>query len=327
MIEAPRVPSAAAIVPPIPQSVRRYRPQVQVFKGALPEVLTPGEDHPAPERPMLWIPVIPAERKRAMIELHRTVAETWTQGLRGTLRPGDQIKLSGFTFESFERLAGEQMGGAMASLFAVEGTRMAGCVLVSARLAACFARCDVEGAPGEAGSTTRLTRLETAMARRAIDSLVSQLGDCYARAGISPLKGTGRGEELKDTPLFGQQDYLAIFRYGIGAAELGLSLTVAVNVELAGACRAEPVAMRAARGSARVGRLAAAVPVEAQIVLGSWTVPLAELAALAPGDEVVLPAGDDARLEVAGIEVRALRVEVTGATLRAHLRGPADAAA
>jgi hypothetical protein len=164
------------------------------------------------------------------------------------------------------------------------------------------------------------------IARRAIDRIVGHLSECYVRAGIGPLKSTGgRGEKLKDTPLFGPQDYLAVFRYVIGDPERSLSLAVAVNVELAGAISRHPATLREPAGSARVKRLAAALPVKAVIVLGGWSVPLFELAALVPGDEIVLPEGEDARMEVEGVQFRCLRIEVAEGSLRAHLREATNA--
>jgi hypothetical protein len=292
------------------------------LRGAPPTELTPGEKTAAVEPPKLWLPVIRAERKQALLELHRELAETWTQDLRGSLRQGDQIKLSAFTFESADQLAVEQARGDSATLFAAEGTRMAGCVLVNGPLTAYFARCGIRIDEPQGASTdlARLTRLETMVARQAMERLVNQLTECYGRAGIAHLKSTSRGEGLKGTPLFGSQDYLAVFRYAIGDPEQKLNMTVAVNIDLVDAIRGHRPVIRAPVGSARIERFAAAVPVRAIIVLGSWSVPLVELAVLKAGDEIIMPEGDDASLEVAGIPIRAMRIEVAGPTIRAHVR-------
>ncbi|MGH7841563.1 MAG: hypothetical protein ACREQD_08375 [Candidatus Binataceae bacterium] len=148
--------------------------------------------------------------------------------------------------------------------------------------------------------------------------MVGQLAKVYAAAQIGPVKNVGRGAALAETPLFGQADYLAVFRYAIGAAEAGLNLMVVANVELIGAIRAEPPVIRESAGSARVTRLAAAMPVRAAIVLGGWNAPIAELAALALGDEIILPDGADAWLEAAGIRLRPIQVEVVEQVVRAY---------
>jgi Type III flagellar switch regulator (C-ring) FliN C-term len=322
MIETPRAPAAPVIAPPIQPPARSVR-SPKVFRGAPPTELALDEKAATVEPPKLWVPVIPAERKRALLELHQQVAEKWTQNLRASSRQGDKIKLAGFTFESADRLAAEQTDGSSVTLFAADGTRMAGCVLVSASLSAYFAsyKVEIDKPDNSSPSVVRLTRLETMVARGAIEGLVTQLIECYGRAGIPNLKSTGRDEGLKSTPLFGSQDYLAVCRYGLGDPEKELSVTVALNIDLVDAIRVNPTITRAPVASPRVGRFAEAVPVEATIVLGSWRVPVGELAGLKLGDEIVLPAGDDAWLEVAGIPIRAVRVEVDGVTLRGYLRG------
>lgn len=320
MIETYRVPNGAVIAPTIPPAARTFRPQPKVFRGAPPTELEPGEKTALAEQRRVWLPVIPAERKRALLELHRALAEAWTAELGSSLRRGEEVRLSGLTFETTDQLAAKQADGSSAVLLGVEGTRMAGCVLVGGRLLARLARPGIETEADETtGGGSHLTRLETTIARRAIAQLVAQFSASYARAGVGTLRASARGEGLTDTPLFGPQDYLAVFRYTIGEAEHDLSLTVAVNLELVRAVRADPGAARDASGSVRVRQLAAAVPVQAAIVLGGWRVPLSELAALAAGDELILPEGDEARLEVAGVAIRRVRIEVAGATMRARV--------
>jgi hypothetical protein len=160
---------------------------VKVFRGAPPTEIAAGEKSPLLEPPKVWLPVIPAERKRALLELHRAAAEAWTHDLRGTLRHGDQIRLSAFTFESASQLVAEQTAEASAWLFVVDGTRRAGCVLVGAPLTAHLARGGIEIKAAQTADTggARLTRLETMIARRAIDRIVGHLSECYARAGES----------------------------------------------------------------------------------------------------------------------------------------------
>ncbi|MGH7839568.1 MAG: hypothetical protein ACREQC_17335, partial [Candidatus Binataceae bacterium] len=52
--------------------------------------------------------------------------------------------------------------------------------------------------------------------------------------------------------------------------------------------------------------------------LGGWNAPIAELAALALGDEIILPDGADAWLEAAGIRLRPIQVEVVEQVVRAY---------
>jgi len=318
------VPPQTAIPPAAGSRVFRRGPRV--FTGAPPTEITPGAA-PAPgENPNLWMPVILAARRHALLELHRRAAAAWTQGLRGRLRRGDALRFNGFSLESSARLAATPAVGGLASLFTIADTRIAGGVIASARLAAYFVGRYPESKPNPQSTDDaaisvdgeRLTPLETAVARRALEELVSQLGKLYAAAQIGSLKSVGRGMALAETPLLGQADYLAVFHYSIGAAASGLNLTVIANLELIDAMRAEPAAIPAWSSSARVARLAAAIPVRAAIVLGGWRVSLGELAALRPGDQIVLPDGADAWLEAARIRLRPIRVEVAGQVARAY---------
>jgi hypothetical protein len=273
----------------------------------------------SPEKAQLWLPVIPALRQRALLELHRAAAPAWSQGLRRRLRRGDRVNFEGFSFESCARLAAAQTAGGIVTLFAVESTRIAGAMIVNAPLAAYFAgRYPVDAAAErDSAGVPALTQLETALALHALDEVLQQVKQLYAGAQVGPVKKVGSGP-LSETPLFSPDDYLAVFRYAIGDAESSLSLTVAANAELIGAIHVESERSHGPTSSLHVARLAATAPLRAAIVLGGWRVSIGELAALKPGDELVLPDGADAWLETAGLRVRRLRVEVAGAALRAY---------
>ncbi|MGH7840804.1 MAG: hypothetical protein ACREQT_04715, partial [Candidatus Binataceae bacterium] len=73
--ESPRMPPAAAAVGS-GGGGRAFRRGPQVFVGALPQEITPGE--PRAENAQPWLPVIPAACKRALLELHRAAAQVWT---------------------------------------------------------------------------------------------------------------------------------------------------------------------------------------------------------------------------------------------------------
>jgi len=73
-------------------------------------------------------------------------------------------------------------------------------------------------------------------------------------------------------------------------------------------------------------RAAAIVPLDAAIILGGWSVTLEELARLRPGDEIVLPDGDDAWLTSGGIHLRRILVEFADGRFRASPRRTIDGA-
>jgi hypothetical protein len=67
-----------------------------------------------------------------------------------------------------------------------------------------------------------------------------------------------------------------------------------------------------AQASPSTAKRAAALPVGIDLVLGSWNAPLEDLARLRPGDLIVLPEGDDAWLASGTVELRRVRVTVSG---------------
>ena len=63
----------------------------------------------------------------------------------------------------------------------------------------------------------------------------------------------------------------------------------------------------------------AQLPIDVDIVLGSWKVPLNELLSLRAGDRIVLPEGEDAWLDARGIRLRRANVEITQSGARARI--------
>ena len=59
------------------------------------------------------------------------------------------------------------------------------------------------------------------------------------------------------------------------------------------------------------------LPIDVEVVLGSWKVPIGELLRLRAGDKIVLPDGEDAWLTARGVRIRRADVEVsaTGASV------------
>ena len=59
------------------------------------------------------------------------------------------------------------------------------------------------------------------------------------------------------------------------------------------------------------------LPLEVEVVLGSWKAPIAELMRFRVGDRIVLPDGEDAWLAARGVRIRRAAVEIatSGATI------------
>jgi flagellar motor switch/type III secretory pathway protein FliN len=52
------------------------------------------------------------------------------------------------------------------------------------------------------------------------------------------------------------------------------------------------------------------LPIEVDVVLGSWKVPLSELVQLRAGDKIVLPEGEDAWIAARGVRIRRANVVI-----------------
>ena len=309
MIQAPRIPASTGRALPPQPAAGRFRPRTRVLKGALPVEVAPRENPPPkPSSPRVWLPTLPPALKQSWLEVHGAVAEAWSRELSSCLGNGDKVRLRGLSFATLEELQTAGASGGVINGF-IAGERKAGWMIVNAPLVRALGQ---NGSGAGAAAEAPLTRLETIMSLRTVERLLRHMNDCYLRGGLGAVKSSGRSESLKDSPWLGPDDYLASFRYTVGDPGRNRAITVAINEALVTSIKPGPSNEAKSGPSAQLQRAAAAAPLEAAIVLGHWRVPLSELAQLAPGDEIVLPAGDDARLEVAGRRLRYLKVKWMG---------------
>lgn len=262
----------------------------------------------------LWRPVIRAERRRALERIHHELAAQWSRILQGWLDQAEPVEFEGVGFENFGRFS-EACKCAQVAFFAVERTPVAGMLTLGVDLAHRLIESRL-GAPAQGeGTTASFSRLEAVLLRQALDLLVEQLGDAYARAGVGRLEVTRVCEQLGDMLLFLPDDYLITFRFRVGQPDSPLKLSIAANVDLISLVKEIAPAARAKRSSEQVSRIAAEIPIGVRVVLGAWRTPLAEIAGLGQGDSIVLPGGEDAWLEVHGRRLCRVRVGIEGRRL------------
>jgi hypothetical protein len=142
-------------------------------------------------------------------------------------------------------------------------------------------------------------------------ALVETLGEIYRARGLGAPASLHHGERLSDNLLLSPDDRMVLFRFGPGRGARGRAITVGAKVEIVDTIE-ESSRYGRAPASASTAKRAAALPVGVDLVLGSWNAPLEDLATLRPGDLIVLPEGDDAWLASGTVELRRVRVTVSG---------------
>jgi hypothetical protein len=157
----------------------------------------------------------------------------------------------------------------------------------------------------------RFTRIEMGVAREAIRTLLGRLSDTYLEMGLGQIGAVRDCERLGDTLMFSPEDYLAVLRFRIGAPADGLRLTVALSSNAINAVHEAPQTS-ATPQSSDLERIASQLPISVDVVLGAWKTSIRELEALRPGDQIVLPDGDDGWLAAENIRLRIGRIQFTG---------------
>jgi flagellar motor switch protein FliM len=260
----------------------------------------------------LWRPVVRPEKRRVFENLHRAIASDWSRLLRDNLAHPEPVEFEGIGFENFATLAQTAPPGTPVVVLALEGTQTAGLLAVAPDTARCLvdARLGI-GPPGRPPSEgAAFSQIETALLHELVGAMVRRVEAAYHEAGIGQLRLVRFAEQMQDALPFVAEDYLMVFRFRVGAEPAVRGLTLGFKAEIINCLRDTEPGVR--RSSHAVAALVAAIPLEVEIVLGAWKASLGEIGTLAPGDSIVLPAGDDAWLLAQGVRVSAARVEFDG---------------
>jgi len=284
-----------------------------------PEPEAAPQSSPSPQRYELWRPVIRAERRRALEQIHHDLAAEWSRDLLERLDHADPVRFEGIGLEDFARF-GESCQAVQVVFFAIERTPIAGVLALGSDLARHLVDARFGSPAPQPAAANTFSRLEMGLVRQTLDQLVERLGDAYARAGIGRLRVTRVCEQLGDMLLFAPDDCLIVFRFRVGEQGSPLKLSIAANTDLMKMVKELAPASRRARASERLVRTCREIPIDARVVLGAWRARLREVAGLKPGDSIVLPDGADAWLEANGIRIGRVKVEVDGRRLTVAAR-------
>lgn len=259
-----------------------------------------------------WLPVIRPERRQTLERIHGQVAAEWSRVLAGYLRKGDLVEFDGLGFETFGANSEANIGNSLAAVFAIESTTVAGLLRISAELAGYLAETQLGLAvgPTQPPRSAPFTRLEMALLQEQMRLLLDRLGDAYDAAGIGSLGVARSGQRLKHVLRFTPDSHLAVFRFRVGDASSPYTITVAAHPDIINLVRESAALPYSGAGSPRIAAAAAEVPVDVEVVLGTWSVPLDDLIGLKPGEAFILPGGEDAWLEAGGVKLRRVKVEL-----------------
>ena len=82
--------------------------------------------------------------------------------------------------------------------------------------------------------------------------------------------------------------------------------------------------LRKNRNSQVIADVGRQLPIDVDVVLGSWDAPLIELTNIRPGDQILLPEGEDAWLVTRGVRLRAAKIQVAGNRATVEVKGRLD---
>ncbi len=292
----------------------------QPMFATTPDPLSNDAGAPPPRSLHLMLPTLSPERRQKILDVHHQAAAVLSRAMSELLSEGDRLFFEGLSFAGLPELRAAEEAGSFVAAFTLETPKAQGLMIAHPNLTAYFARAFLGRQSRSAASSSHspLTRLERSLAANTLKALIDHLAAFYAGIGLHGLRCTSTGEPLASAARFDPGDCLASFSMRLGATEPATRLTIAVGVELLAAFQADAtVATRVPAPTPAVVLATAAAPLDAAIVLGSWTLTLAELTELRIGDTIVLPDGDDAWLTCSGVRLQNVRLDFTRQRVRA----------
>jgi flagellar motor switch protein FliM len=258
----------------------------------------------------LWRPVVRPERRDTLDHLHQGVGLSWSQGFAENFGRGATVICEASSFEPFQRLCEAEQEPAEIAAFVLERAQASGLMLVSRQLTRSLIdlRLGAEARPATPDPAS-MTPLESALGRDASTSLLAHLSQSYAANGLGELKVNARGDQLQDLGIFDSEDYVIVFRYAVSGVNIDGYIVVALSTTVANAVAALTAPIKVSPQHTRLRSQAAMLPVAAEILLGSWTVPIQELIELRPGDTFPLPGADEGALTTGGGRLLSLKID------------------
>jgi len=282
------------------------------------KIIAPGAEPPRMYE--LWRPIIQPQRRHIFERIHNRIAESWSHTMGGYL-PGDKrFEFEGLGFEVFRDFNAHQGEGSQVVVFAVEQAQVTGFLLMSGIVARALVDARLGIKPSETpDAKPSFTRIEMGVVREAIRVMLARLSETYVEVGLGRLSGIRDCERLGDTLMFAPEDYLAVLRFRIGAAADALRVTVALSSSAINAVHENQHLARRQRAS-DLERIAGQLPVTVDVVLGAWKSSIREINRLRPGDQIVLPDGDDGWLAADNVRLRLGAIRYDGGKVNFEIK-------
>ena len=288
--------------------------------------MTPAEAVTNRETPIrkyeLGRPIIRREQRSAFERIQHAVAQSWSDSMAEYLPDDAAIEFEGVDFDAFSSVSIDESPSAQIVLFAIDSTPISGFMMMSAALAKFLVRCrlGLNPLPGDRADGS-FTRIETAVAHEMTRSMLARLSEEYASAGLGSLGNIRDCDDLADSFVFAPEESLAMLRFRIDVAGEALHLLIALSGNVVAAlAEHHPAAVAEGNGRNAIVNVVRRLPIEVEVVLGSWKVPIGELLRLRAGDKIVLPDGEDAWLAARGVRLRRTRVELSAGGASVEIR-------
>jgi flagellar motor switch protein FliM len=282
------------------------------------KVVAPSAE--APCKYELWRPIIQPQRRVIFERIHHRIAESWSHAMAGYLPAEKRFEFEGLGFDVFRDLNTHQIEGSQVVVFAIEQAQVIGFLLLQGAVA----RTLVDGRLGIKPSEVKtelpaFTRIEAGVVREAIRLMLARLSETYLTVGLGRISSVRDCERLDDTLMFAPEDYLAMLRFRIGTPIDDLRVTVALSSNAINAVH-ETARVATTRQSSELARLAGRLPITVDVVLGAWKTSLREITQLSPGDQIVLPDGEDGWLAADRIRLRIGRIRFAPPTTSIEIK-------
>lgn len=284
----------------------------------------PRESAPS-EKYELWRPTITRQKRAALEHLHLEVAKVWSHSLTGYLPKGVTIELDKLAFERFSATVPNLGPKCQIAVFSLEQTQVNGFLATSEALAKYFVTSRLGLSQPTASDEAEWTKIETAIARAASRSLLGGLAEVYAKARLGKIGAVRECHDLNDSFQFDPDEFQIVARFKVAGDNGELRVLAALGSGLINLVRQGPLpTLRKNRNSQVIADVGRQLPIDVDVVLGSWDAPLIELTNIRPGDQILLPEGEDAWLVTRGVRLRAAKIQVAGNRATVEVKGRLD---
>ncbi len=176
---------------------------------------------------------------------------------------------------------------------------------------------------GSAIASESFSLFETAIARETLRTVIATLGEVYRGTGLGRIGGVHECERMADGLGFNSGESVARMRFRVTAPHDELRLIVALSSNVIRALPEDGALGGQPAGKGSTARAVAKLPIDADVVLGSWELPISDLAELRAGDTIVLPEGDQGWIAARGVSIWLAQIQLNGKSIGVEIKGSA----